>query len=97
MVAHAWNGLGSTKTRNLLVGTATTTNLVAALGALIIIAVITDGTEIGLSLLMFVLAVLLGKNLDLLSKNSVVKKLSDLEAFGFSLDHGIITGPFVPN
>jgi len=44
----------------------------------------------------FVLAVLLGKNLDLLSKNRVVKKLPDLQVFGLSLDHGIITGPFAP-
>ena len=45
---------------------------------------------------MFVLTVLPRKNLDLLSKSRVVKKLPDLEVFGLSLDHGIITGPFAP-
>ena len=90
MAGHVWNELGSTRTRILLVGTAPTTNIVAALEAFLFRAM----TEMGLSLLVFVLAVLLRKNLDLLSKNRVVKKLPDLEVL--SLDHGIITGPFAP-
>jgi len=89
---HVWNELGSTRTRNLLVGTAPTTTVVAALEAFLFRAI----TEMGLSLPVFVLAVLLRKNLDLLRKNCVVKKLPDLEVFGLSLDHGIITGPSTP-
>jgi len=55
---------------------------------------ITGVAEMGLSLLMLVLAVLLRKYFDLLSKNCIVKKLPDLEVLGISLDHGIISGPF---
>ena len=40
MVRHAWNELGSTRTRNLLAGTTTTTNVVATLEALRFIAMI---------------------------------------------------------
>ena len=50
----AWNELGSTRIRNLLVGTATTNIVVVALEALLFIAM----NEMGLSLLVFVLAVL---------------------------------------